>query len=134
MRKFLMALVCMALPFLSWAQQSEELELLAQINEKQWYFMELNGDVHLNSEGLLVMNGIAIDLPKTEVAYKETEDGQEAYLMLYSADGEKIYRFRENGQLLFETNNLLYPIRNKEQAAEMVVLFTMLKSLRMSAS
>ena len=134
MKRILIFMAFLACPLLGWSQSAESQMLLSELNEKRWYFMGLNGQFDFNENGHLLMNGIAIDLSATEIAYKETEDAQDAYLLLFSEKGKEIYEFREKGQVLFKTNNLLHPIKSKEQAAELVVLFTMLKAMAGSAS
>jgi hypothetical protein len=108
-------------------QGTEQQEVLTNINLKSYYFQHLVGDVKVNDEGILLLNGVKIDLKNTEVGYQSSEEG-DYFIYFVSANNEKVFEAWNDNKLLFKTNNVLHLIRSKEQAVELVVLFNLLKS------
>ncbi len=129
MKKILMMALLGLLPFIASAQASSSVELLEELKTKRWYFYHLQGPLEMIGTGSLLLNGVEIPLHKTEVSYQKSDQGTAAYLVLSSRDGSEIYEFRKEQELVLKTNNLLHPVRSDEQAAELVVLLTMLQTL-----
>ena len=108
-------------------QSPEQEEVLTNINLKSYYFQHLVGDIKVNDAGILLLNGVKIDLKNVEVGYQSSEEGDHL-IYFVSANNKKVFEAWHDNKLLFKTNNVLHLIRSKEQAVELVVLFNLLKS------
>ncbi len=108
-------------------QNMEKQEVITSINLKSYYFQHLVGDVEVNDNGVLLINGVKIDLKNAEVGYQSSKEGDH-FIYFVSNNKEKVFEAWNGKELIFKTNNVLHLTRTKEQAVELVVLFNLLKS------
>ncbi|MBX2844308.1 MAG: hypothetical protein KTR26_21250 [Flammeovirgaceae bacterium] len=131
MKKFLL-LFSLLIPLLGFSQEIQEdeitkTELLLELNSKLYYFHRVNGVISCSNDGKMVLNGVVIDLLNSEIGYQTSEDGQDHFIYFMTTDNSESYTFTHEGEVLFKTNNVLHPIKNQEQAVELVILFNFLK-------
>ena len=109
------------------AQAQEKEDILTEIRLKSYYFQHLVGDISVDQEGRLTLNGVNMDLKNIEIGYLTSEEGDNFVYFITSNEEHEFEAWNE-GKLLFKTNNVLHLIKSKEQAVELVVLFNLLKS------
>ncbi|WP_020526415.1 hypothetical protein [Flexithrix dorotheae] len=131
MKKILL-LLALFMPIFGFAQDNQDDEitktqLLMDLNSKLFYFHKVNGGISCSKDGKMILNGVELDLLNSEIGYQSSEDGQDHYIYFMTTDKSESYTFTHEGEVLFKTNNILHPIKNQEQAVELVILFNFLK-------
>ncbi|MDW7691240.1 hypothetical protein R9C00_19190 [Flammeovirgaceae bacterium SG7u.111] len=129
MKSLKISLLLLLLPLAQcFAQVDIADSLVSEIQSKTHYFYSLQGDITYE-EGVLTLNSMKIDLKNTDIGYQITEDEEDHILYFISTDGSDSFEFQQDGETMFTTDNVVHLIRTDEQAIELVVLFTLLKSI-----
>jgi|GEM_PF-6100346 len=129
--KIYLSITLMLLSIGLFAQAQEKEDLLTEIKLKSYYFQHLAGDIDVNEQGILSLNGVNMDMKNVEIGYQTSEDGDNFIYFITSNNKHELEAWN-NGKLLYKTNNVLHLIRSKEQAVELVVLFNLLKTFYVS--
>ena len=125
--KIYLTIILMLLSIGLFAQAQEKEDILTEIRLKSYYFQHLVGDITVDQEGKLILNGVNMDLKNVEIGYQASEEG-DSFVYFITTNDEHQFEAWNEGKLLFKTNNVLHLIKSKEQAVELVVLFNLLKS------